>query len=244
MPDNEYTASREDTPYREGLEELPGVITEEYILKKMVNAKRIPAKYPWKEPVIMYGYNACTVLHLPSSFNLPDMLFWFYHFNKQSSSEPEDSFAVFLWLETPRGMAFVPVAIATDNPEGIERWKIIQAGLPAGLNIHLLKKDELQVQLYGNTLFAGWTVPIPLFPPQYTLPPGGVLVEGYGTLKTAIHKMKSLSGVQIITEDAGFDAFVTFFHPDSKYSGPGTEGLIATNMIMTAYPPSNSPIER
>jgi hypothetical protein len=63
------------------------------------------------------------------------------------------------------------------------------------------------------------------------------LVEGYGKLKTAIHKMKTLSGVQFISEDAGFDAFVTFFHPDSKYSGPGTDGLIGTNMILTAYPP-------
>lgn len=191
VPDDEYTVSRKDSVYHERMEEIPGAITEEYILNKMINAKRIPARYPWKEPVIMYGYNASAVLHLPRSFNLPDMLLWFFHFNKQSSSELEDSFQVYFLLETPKGMTFVPVAIATDNPEGLERWKLILAGTPAGQNIHLLKKDELQVQLYGNTLFAGWTVPIPLFPPQYTLPPGGVLVEGYGKLKTAIHKMKT-----------------------------------------------------
>jgi sugar-specific transcriptional regulator TrmB len=237
VPDDEYTVSRKDSVYHERMEEIPGAITEEYILNKMINAKRIPARYPWKEPVIMYGYNASAVIHLPRSFNLPDMCLGFYHFNKHSSSELEDSFQVYFLLETPKGMTFVPVAIATDNPEGLERWKLILAGTPAGQNIHLLKKDELQVQLYGSTLFAGWTVPIPLFPPQYTLPPGGILVEGYGKLKTAIHKMKTLSGVQFISEDAGFDAFVTFFHPDSKYSGPGTDGLIGTNMILTAYPP-------
>lgn len=238
VPDDEYTVSRKDSVYHDLMEEIPGAVTEEYILNKMINAKRIPARYPWKDPVIMYGYNASAVLHLPRSFNLPDMCLSFFHFNKHSSSELEDYFYVSLWLETPNGMALVPVAVATDNPEGVERWKIILAGTPAGQNIHLLKKDELQVQLYGNTLFAGWTVSIPLFPPQYNLPPGGVLVEGYGKLKTAIHKMTSLSGVQMISEDAGFDAFVTFFHPDSKYSGPGTDGLLATNSIITAYPPS------
>jgi hypothetical protein len=240
VPDDEYTISRKDSAYQKmaiGVEETPGAITEEYVLNKMINARRIPAKSPWKDPVCLYGSNASAVIHPPSSFNLPDMLLTFYHLNKQSSTGAEDSLFVSLWLETPKGMVFVPVAIAGDNPKAVERWKLSFAGTPAGQNIHLLKKDELQVQLYGNTLFAGWTVPIPLFPPQYNLPPGSVLVEGYGKLKTAIHKMKSPSGVQIISEDAGFDAFVTFFHPDSKYSGPGTDGLIATNSIMTVYPP-------
>jgi hypothetical protein len=31
-----------------------------------------------------------------------------------------------------------------------------------------------------------------------------------------------------------FDAFVTFFHPSSKYSGPRTDGIFNRNVFFTA----------
>jgi hypothetical protein len=36
-----------------------------------------------------------------------------------------------------------------------------------------------------------------------------------------------------------FDAFVTFIHPASKYSGPGTDGIFTRDLIMTKYPPGS-----
>jgi hypothetical protein len=85
-------------------------------------------------------------------------------------------------------------------------------------------------------MFAGWTVPIPLFPPQYILPPGGVLIEGYGKAKPAILESTMPSGARVITESYGQDAFVTFFHPASKYAGPGTDGIIG-DMVQIIFPP-------
>jgi hypothetical protein len=41
----------------------------------------------------------------------------------------------------------------------------------------------------------------------------------------------------LINECNGFEAFVTFFHSSSKYSGPGTDGFLARDAIQTVYPP-------
>ncbi len=41
------------------------------------------------------------------------------------------------------------------------------------------------------------------------------------------------SGVKFIMEGNGFDAFVTFFHPISKYAGPGTDGIMGREVIST-----------
>lgn len=132
----------------------------------------------------------------------------------------------------------MPVAHVADNPKGLEWAKVYFAGTPAAQNSRLLRKDELQIQVHGNTLFAGWTVPIPLFPPQYTLPPACLLVEGYGRLKTSVINFAMPSGATAIMEANGFDAFATFFHPASKYAGPGTDATLGRDMVLTAYPPS------
>jgi hypothetical protein len=242
VADDEYTGSRKDSPYQKmviGWEEAkPGAITEEYVLNKLINAKRIPVRDPKKDPVRFYGSGANVVIHPPSNFNLPDTLLTFLHCNKQSSRGAEDWLTVYLWLETPKGNAFVPVAVAGDSPKGMKARKLGFAGTPASQNYHVLKKNELQIQVHGNTFFAGWAVPIQLFPSQYILPPGAVLFEGYGKLKPVLTNLTMPSGWNVISEVNGLEAFVTFFHPASKYSGPGTDGIISRDMIMTACPPS------
>jgi hypothetical protein len=45
--------------------------------------------------------------------------------------------------------------------------------------------------------------------------------------------MKAISGVKMTFEGNGYDAFVTFFHPKSKYAGPGTDGIIGRDEIAT-----------
>jgi hypothetical protein len=146
---------------------------------------------------------------------------------------------VFLWQKTRKGEAFVPVAVAYENPKNEAIFKRILAGTPAGQNVQLVKEDELQVRIHGKTLFAGWTVPIQLFPREYVLPPACLLIEGYGDVKTrgrtAIHD----SGFKSETEGNLFAAFVTFIHPASKYSGPGTDGVFTRDLIMTKYPPGS-----
>lgn len=216
----------------------PGTITEKDVLNKIINARKFPAKDPTKDISRLYASQAMAIIHPPDYFNLPDMMIQATHAEKQSSFGGGDFLNVFLWLETPKGHTFVPVAVAVEENQKDNRvFKTWFAGTPAENNIQMVKKDELQVRVHGNTLFAGWTVPIQLFPPQYILPPACLLIEGYGDVKTVGHTIVPHSGVKAEMEGNYFDAFVTFIHPASKYSGPGTDGFFARDFIMTKYPP-------
>ena len=215
-----------------------GAMTEREVLNKILNAKRIIANDPRKDINVQCGSNASGVIHPPKHFNLPDMIINVWHCDKNSSWGAEDWLNVSLWLETPIGYRYVSVVHVTDNPEALEFRKGVWAGTPAGQNCRLVTKDQFQVQVHGNTLFAGWTVPIKLFPQPYILPPSCILFEGYGEIKTTVTKTRAPSGRTQVTEANQFNAFVTFFHPASKYSGPGTDGLFNRDVFFTAYPPS------
>ncbi len=241
VPDDEFSASRKDGSSQKmiiGIEEKPRLVTEEYVLNKMINAKRLPVRDLIKDEARFYGSWATAVFHPPAHFNLPDMMILVIHTNKQSSFGAGDSVQVHAWLETPKGHAYVPVAAITDNPQGMAWTRARFAGTPAAQNCCLVSKDALQIQVHGNTVFAGWTVPITLFPPKYVLPPACLLVEGYGKLKTSVINMSMPSGSTTVIESNGFDAFATFFHPASKYAGPGKEATISRDLILTVYPPS------
>jgi HTH-type transcriptional regulator, sugar sensing transcriptional regulator len=240
VPDDEFSVSRKGSSHQKniiGVEEKPRVVTEEYVLNKIINSKRIPVRILSEDTVYLYGSWATAVFHPPTSFNLPDLIIVAIHCNKQSSFGGSDSLQIHAWLETPNGHTFVPVATIGDNPEGVEWAKAYFAGTPAAQNCRVIRKDELQIQVHGNTVFAGWTVPIPLFPPKYILPPACLLVEGYGKIKTSVITFSMPTGTTAIMESNGFDGFATFFHPASKYAGPGTDATVSREMIMTAYPP-------
>jgi hypothetical protein len=213
------------------------LITEKEILEKIANGKKYPAKN-WPKTIIKYYCNsAFAFIHSPEEYNLPDMIIGVSHHNENSSFGLEDWMMIFLWLETPTGYAYVPVAIVLDNPDPLEFRKAVFRGTPAEQNTHILKKDELQVQIHGNTLFAGWTVEIPLLPPPYSLPPACLLFEGYGDVKTGIFTNKMPSGTFAEYEYNALEAFFTFFHPSAKYTGPGTESYLHREIILTAHPP-------
>ncbi len=215
----------------------PGTITEKDVVDKILHAQKTLAKDPLKSISRGYGSNALAVIHPPDKFNLPDMMIAAYHVDKQSSFGEEDTVIVHFWLETPMGHAYVPVAVAGDSLKGQDIWRAVYAATPAGRNIQLFKKNEIQVMVHGNTLFAGWTVPIKLFPPQYTLPPACMLIEGYGDVKTVGFTTVGPSGFKVETEQNYFDAFVTFIHPASRYSGPGTDGVLVRDFVTTNIPP-------
>jgi sugar-specific transcriptional regulator TrmB len=216
------------------IEEKQGIITEKDVLNKIINAQKIPAKDPTKDTIKTYGSMAMAIIHPPDFFNLPEMIIMAWHIDKQSSLGAEDMLCVYLLRETPTGTAYALAAIIGDNPKAVAFRKAAFARAPAGQNSQLVKKEELQVRVHGNTLFAGWTVPIPLFPQPYTLPPACILFEGYGELKTGTFEVKSqwASRAQLY-EFNGFEAFVTLFHPSSKYVGPGTDGLLCRDLVVT-----------
>ncbi|MGZ4851156.1 MAG: helix-turn-helix domain-containing protein, partial [Candidatus Bathyarchaeia archaeon] len=210
--------SRPDSAYQKMVHtvvETQGTVTEKDVLNKIINAKKYPVNWP-KEPIIFYGSSGTVAIHPPKSFNLPDMMIWVHHYNKQSSFGALDFLVVYLWRETPRGYIYVPVVRVIDdaqNPNGLDFGNAVFAGTPAGQNVQTVKKDELQIRIHGNTLFAGWTVPIKLFPASYVLPPSCILLEGYGKLHTGVVDYAYPSGVKTHVELNGYDSFVTFFHP-------------------------------
>jgi sugar-specific transcriptional regulator TrmB len=238
--ENNYTYSKSDTPYRKMVipfEEKPRIITEKEVLNKIINAKKYTVKTPLKDKAIFYGSRAAAVIHPPDYLNLPDIIISVSHWNKQSSFGSVNWLTIHLLLGTQKGKAFVPVAVVQDRSIGLDLRKAIYVDTPADKNIQVIKNDEFQVQVYGNILFAGWTRSIPLLSPKYTLPPSCILFEGYGEVKPGVIRSGFPSGRKQTWEYNGFEAFVTFFHPSSKYSGPGTDGTFSREVILTSYPP-------
>ena len=217
----------------------PGTLTEKDILQKMVEAKRICSD---TSEVIdrRFGSMGLAVIHPPKYLKLPEIMIIVDKIEKSSSLGEEDAVIFLTKLKTTKGYAYIPVAIIGDNPRAHDFWKKMNICNPAGQNTRLIKKDEIEIKIHGNTLFAGWTVPISLYPPKLTLPPSCILIEGYGDVKTTAYTVVPPPGYEIVREENYLDAFVTFFHPASKYSGPGTDGYLIRDSIITIYPPKGT----
>ena len=229
-----YVLSR-NTIYKTKEEKL-WPTNEKHVLSKFINAQKLPVTSYSKDIVRAYCSIGNAVIHPPDYFNLPEMLVQLFHIDKQSSFGAEDGLSICLPDNLSRKKTYVPVVMVHDNPNTSSPLKAWKEGTPAENNVQLVKKDELKVQVYGNTLFAGWTIPIHLVD-SYTLPPSCIIIEGYGNIKTGSFTSVSLSGYQFKIEANGFDAFVTFIHPSSKYTGPGTDGYLCRDALMTIYPP-------
>jgi sugar-specific transcriptional regulator TrmB len=213
-----------------------GAITEKDILEKMGKIHIVSAEDPLKDTTIMYGYGAQALINPPEHFDLPKMIIMVFHCNEPSTFGVENWLIVQAEMSTPKGKAFVPVTIVGDNPLATDWRRKIHAGTLLEKNLRLVNEDELQVKGHGNILFAGWTIPIPLHPIPKVLPPSSILFEGYGKIQTGvINTMASATRIQI-SQLNYFEAFVNYFHTSSKYSGPGTDGLIFRDMIITSAP--------
>ena len=218
-------------------EEKPrGYLNEKDILQKIVNSRGCDNK-SCNAIDRRYGTLGLAVIHPPIYLKLPEIMIIINKIEKQSTLGEEDAIIFLSWLETPKGYAYTPVAIIGDNPKAHTFWKTMNSGNPAGKNTHLLNKAEIEIRIHGNTLFANWSVPIPLYPKQLTLPPACILIEGFGDVKTTAYTVVPPSGYRIEREENYLDAFVTFFHPSTKYSGPGTDGCLIRDSIISIYPP-------
>lgn len=179
------------------------------------------------------------IIHPPSNLNLPDMMIQVYKSSKESDFGDSDTVVFALCLPTPTftGYTFVPVAVVGNSPRPVIMWKALLAGTPAGQNIIVVKPEQLEVWKQGNTLFGGWTVPIPLLPRKHILPPSCILFEGIGLAKHQTRNVTYPSGYKSTVEFDGLEAFVTFINPSSKYAGPGTDGSLGMNVVATTIPP-------
>lgn len=210
-------------------DEGPEKLAEKDVLDKILKAKTDSESLHNKDASKFYASMGQAIIHPPKDFNLPDMMLHAFHVDKQSTNGGGDSLTVFLWLETSSGFGFVPVAIIRDSPQKL--IKKVYQGTPAGENFHILGQDKFSVRVHGNTLFAMWTEPIPLIPAKYKLPPSCFSLEGFGKIKTGSLSVVFRSGFKNRVEFNAMEALVTFFHPSSKYSGPGTEGILFRDYI-------------
>ena len=177
------------------------------------------------------------IISPPSHLKIPEIYISALNFDKKSSLGEGEMLLINLWLETPRGQAFVPVAIVTNaSSEIAAEAKAKWAGTPAGQNVIQVKTEELRVWIEGKTLFAGWTISIPLLPPKYKLDPGCILFEGFGDEFHTTLLMPLPSGYLEGMEIDGFEAFTTFIAPSWKFSGPGTFGTVGKAIMIAAAP--------
>ncbi len=224
--------------FRYMMEPQPGRITEKEILDKIANAVRVPAKDPEKDTIKFYGSMGIAIIYPPKELNLPTFMIQINHYNKQSSFGAGSSLFISIQTEIADQQSYIPAAFVTNNPRGFKFRKVMQARLHSTEIVQLLQKDELKVRLQDNRLFTGWTMPIPLLPPKYVLPPGCLTIEGYGKVKTHVSDLKGYMNRCVSYEFSSLDAFVTFMYPSSKYNGPGSDAVLHRDIITTSRPPS------
>ncbi|HIJ08978.1 TPA: TrmB family transcriptional regulator [Candidatus Bathyarchaeota archaeon] len=228
------------TSFMKNLQPRPiGKISEKDVLAEIKKEKKKTVKgmLKWSRTLRYFGNRAIAAIHPPSSFALPNMIIVVFHCNEESSSGCENWIAVNLWQKEGESTNCNTVAFVQDTPEHLDFRKKIFAGSSVGPNIMAFKKDEIQVHMKGNTLFAGWTRPIPLGSPEYTLPPCCMLFEGYGDVKPGMFTNVVPSGRRQEFWYNSFDAFVSFFHPKSKYVGSGIEGFVERDSMLISRPP-------
>ena len=177
------------------------------------------------------------IISPPSHLKIPEMQISALNFDEKSTLGEGEMLLINLWLETPKGEAFVPVAIVTNASSEIAAGaKAKWARTPAGQNVIQVKPEELRVWSEGKRLFAGWTISIPLLPPKYKLDPGCILFEGFGDEFHETLLMPLPSGYLEGMELDGVEAFTTFIAPSWKFSGPGTSGTVGKAVMIAAAP--------
>jgi sugar-specific transcriptional regulator TrmB len=211
-------------------------ISEQDVINKILNCKSSSRKSKTDKPIILCCNHAVAIIRSHENFNLPDTVIEAFKIDDRSSFGAEDGLVVYLWLNTPIGYRYVPVATVQDNPRASELWHKLYVDTPAEKNSYLVEKEELQMQVHGNTFFVGWTRPIPLLPNQEPLPPSALIFEATGKLRTTAFSTRSLSGMVAENEVNCFDAFLTFIHEKVKYQGPATDGLFSRELYAEIYP--------
>jgi sugar-specific transcriptional regulator TrmB len=174
-----------------------------------------------------HGIIGKAVIHPPGRLNLPDMMIHVKKIAEDAAFGGHDVVVFFLRLPTPTGQRFVPVGIINNGERSMVMEKAAYADTPAAQNLLLVKREELEIWKQGNTLFAGWTVPISLPPTKHTLPPSCILFEGVGEIRHHEGNSQAPTGQKTKFSGDAQEAFVTFVNPSLNYVGPGTDGCLA-----------------
>jgi sugar-specific transcriptional regulator TrmB len=192
-----------------------------------------------KESVTAFGWIAHGIVRLPSQYEVPMMEIDVIHFDDKSAFGGGNFIRFNLWLKTPFGQSFVPVA-ALMNQEGSMRMRRVFAGTPAYDNIVLIEPHkQLEVFRKENMVFAGWTVNVPLSPLEINLGPSSMFFEAHGPSQRKTQTLHFSSGYTAHLEFDKIPAFVTFMTTPLPYVGTGIQGHLANNYVMKTARPKN-----
>jgi hypothetical protein len=117
------------------------------------------------------------------------------------------------------GTVWATVAVMTDSPSiAVLNRDFIYAGITdVAKNVFLVKDCELEVCRIGKTIVAYWTVPVATS--AVTLPPGLLVVRGYGSTLNSQLVFHLPNGVTITVDKAGSAGNAAFACPTWKYYG-------------------------
>jgi hypothetical protein len=166
--------------------------------------------------------------------SLPKMELICQHFESSSDHGPGNQ----INFELISAKGFVPVAIFTTSPARATFAPTIWVGLPAASNVILVNSWDIQVFRIGKIVIVWWAVPIEgtitgdvpgtLIPwsaalgvSSFDLPPGSLILNGYGTATTSTTVAGPLpSGWTITSVSTVYNAHGTFLCPSWHYFGP------------------------
>ena len=185
----------------------------------------------------LYSNTATAIIYPPKKIGIPDLLIMVDCMQERSTYGKGNSMMVYLKVKLPEGHFFIPAGGIGDNPQDVELRKKLQFSTnDARKNFRLVKKDQMQVRVQNDSFLASWAVPITLNP-NFTLPPAYLLLEGYGDTKKGTNTVLTPTGFTLELESIYSNAFVTFIHPASRYSGPGTDGIFFKEVKALTTPP-------
>ncbi len=216
---------------------------QQMLLRQMDDESKISGK---ELTSMTIDLRCMAIIQPPPHLRIPAMVIDVNQAEKQSTFGASVSMMIFLRFQTPSVNASipvryqsVPVAIVETNPHPSLTmvWKTLFAGTPAEQNVIVVKPDELELYRRGNTVFAGWTMPIPLPTTGNNLPPSCIMLERYGSLKHFNLAADFPSGYKVKQAMDYQDAFVTYISPLWNYAGSGIEGMVCTNTTRSLYAP-------
>ena len=212
----------------------PDEISEKEVVDKILKLNQGHNTDSSTKVIKCYSKSGYAALNPPDHFNLPKILIAPTQIDKKSSFGAEDRIVFYLWQKTKDGFNYVPVAIIGDNPNF--PVEILGKGqyrnTPAEKNFQLVKRENIQFQIYGNTFLASWTIPITLIPKRFILPPCTIILESYGKVRSSKASARYAWGAKYEWYTNRFDAFVTFMQGSSRYTGSGTDGLFFRDVYL------------
>lgn len=214
---------------------LLGKISEKEIITKILQAKKQKVRDWRTEAIIHYGSLAQAFIYPPANLNLPEMMIQVCHNNPQSSFGSANIMNIFVLAKASKSPSFELSAVVYASSHAHSFRKAMLEDSSAVPNV--VRRGEFEVRTQSNSFFAGWTKPIRLSG-ERVLPPAAILFEGYGEVRPNKATISAKYGRSWLHEGNGFEAFVTFFHPLSKYNGPGTDGVLFRDSILTFLPSS------